>query len=246
MSKPSIHALNILASSELVVAQDGLTQLEDAAISQVLAVARSQRFTAQGAILAGITLHRVKASLPHGQFGPFLAQKLAKLTFWTPGYAKVCASYYMRLATVFIERAKVTKPDILALPGDQTTLTLGDSHEARALVGKLEKFVADCSLDELLIKYGIKGVGLKSALADELANETALTPEEQAARDAAARDSAWQHTWESVQLLRNHFTEPAKLNLITDPVKIQQLKAEVVEVSKLLSDRLATLTARSV
>ena len=35
-------------------------------------------------------------------------------------------------------------------------------------------------------------------------------------------------------------------SLITDPVKIQQLKAEVVEVSKLLSDRLATLTARSV
>ena len=129
----------------------------------------------------------------------------------------------------------MTKPDILALPGDQTTLTLGDSHEARALVGKLEKFVADCSLDELLIKYGIKGVGLKTALTDEAAAEVALTPEEQAAREAAERDGAWQTTWESVQTLRHHFTEPAKLNLITDPVKIEQLKAEVVEISKPVS-----------
>jgi hypothetical protein len=246
MSKPSTHALTLLASPDLTVKAEGIEQLQEAAVAQVVAVARSQRFTAQGAVLAGITLHRVKASLPRGAFGPFLAQKLAIANNWTPGYAKVSASYYMRLATVFIERAKVTKPDILALPGDQTTLSLGDSHEARALVGKLEKFVADCSLDELLIKHGIKGVGLKTELTDAAAAEVALTPEEQAAREAAERDNAWQHTWESVQTLRHHFTEPAKLNLITDPVKIEQLKAEVVEISKLLTDRLANLSARAV
>jgi hypothetical protein len=152
----------------------------------------------------------------------------------------------MRLATVFIERTRATKPEMLALPGDQTSLDLADNHHGKQLAAKLATFVGELSLNELLIKHGIKGVGLKTELTDAAAAEVALTPEEQAARDAAERDDAWQHTWESVQTLRNHFTEPAKLNLITDPVKIGQLKAEVVEISKLLSDRLANLSARSV
>jgi len=246
MPKPSTHALTILASPELAVAHDGIAKLQAAAVAQVEAVVRSQRFTAQGAILAGLTLHRVKASIPHGSFGGFIAQKLTGINNWKPGTAKVNASYYMRIATLFVERARVTKPDLLALPGDQTTLTLGDTHEARALVAKLEKFVGECSLDELLIKHGIKGVGLKTELMDAAAAELPLTEQEEAARLAERQESAWLATWESVQLVRAHLVEPAKFNLITDPKKLETLKSELVEINRLASERIAVLTAHAV
>jgi hypothetical protein len=125
---------------------------------------------AMGGILAGLTLHRVKASLPHGKFGAWVAQ-ISTSGGNLPAVKKSQASNYMRLALVFVEKAKVQKPDLLALPGDQTALELGDNAQHARFLGKLNGFVGDLSLNELLIKHGIKGVGLKTELEKQEAEE---------------------------------------------------------------------------
>ncbi len=102
------------------------------------------------AIFAGVALHRIKASLKHGEFGPWLSSQedVAK---------KSQVNNYMRLASVFLEKTRATKAELLALTGSNEAL-FTPGEEARSFVAKVEKFVGESSLNELLIKYGIKGV----------------------------------------------------------------------------------------
>lgn len=240
MSKTS-HALTLVADPKFAVAKDDLAKLKESAVLQVSAISELESKAALGALLAGLTLHRVKASLPHGQFGQWLAQISTSGGNLT--VKKSQAHNYMRLALVFLERAKVQKPDLLALPGDQLALEVGDGHPARSFFTKAAKFVGDLSLNELLIKHGIKGVGLKSALLADGEDDESLSPEEKLVR---SRERAWQETFESVQRIRASLTEPARAQLLSDPGQIKTLKAEVVELNKLLDDRLADLSATKV
>ena len=157
------HALTVLAAPELTVQKDGVKKLQSAAVVQCAAVNQMESKAAMGAVLAGLTLHRVKASMPHGKFGAWVEQ-ISTSGGNLPAVKKSQANNYMRLALAFVERTRVQKPDLLALPGDQTALELGDSATTRRFMGKLQGFVGECSLNELLIKHGIKGVGLKTAL----------------------------------------------------------------------------------
>lgn len=167
---PHAHALTLVATPELRVADDDLKKLQRMAVNQIAAIGEMENRAAMGAILAGLTLHRVKASLPHGEFGPWITQITAEDQKRTGGAflsqikARQC-QYYMRLALIFLGKCRVAKPDLLALPGDQTELTLdGATGPAKRFADKLKGFVGDLSLNELLIRHGIKGVGLKSAL----------------------------------------------------------------------------------
>jgi|GEM_PF-5784336 len=183
MAKTPKHALTVLASPELTVGKEKIKSLEAAAVAQCAAVGQLESKAAAGAIMAGLTLHRVKASTPHGKFGSFIEQKLTKVNFWTAGTAKTNASYYMRLALAFVEKARADKGALLALPNDATTLDLGDTANAKKLAAALEKFVGDLSLTELLIKHNIKGVGLKTELAvgdDDAEDPSEMTPAQRA------------------------------------------------------------------
>ena len=157
------HALTVLAAPELTVQKDGVKKLQSAAVAQCAAVNQMESKAAMGAVLAGLTLHRVKASMPHGKFGAWVEQ-ISTSGGNLPAVKKSQANNYMRLALAFVERTRVQKPDLLALPGDQTALELGDSATTRRFMEKLQGFVGECSLNELMIKHGIKGVGLKTAL----------------------------------------------------------------------------------
>jgi len=178
-------ALVVLADTKLTAQGEALAQLQKSAVVALQAVPQMERQAAAHAILAGMTLHRVKASLPHGQFMPWLAQIPT-----TGGNLKVSqaqANYYMKLATVFVGKAKVTAPDVLALPGDQTQLLLeGGEGEARAFFGKLSKFVGTKSLNELLSEHEIKGGkklgGAREATDDNPPPPALPTPEELAAQ----------------------------------------------------------------
>lgn len=157
MSKSHTHALVLIDDPKFAVEVSELNNLQKSAIAQLAAVQTLETNAAKGAVLAGITLYRVKASMPHGHFRKWVAE--AK---WTRGsilgaaYKQRIASYYMALSRTFLEKSKVQKPALLALPGDQTALELGDNHPARDLLTKLDKFVGDSSLSELLAKYDIK------------------------------------------------------------------------------------------
>lgn len=157
MSKPAKHALTVLASPELRVDAKGLEKLKKAAVAQCAAVSEMEGRAAVGGILAGLTLHRVKASLKHGEFGPWIAQIGTSGSNLAPVTQRMCNNY-MRLALVFLEKTKANTTNLLALPGDKAGLELAESNDGRALAEKLQKFVAGCSLNELLIKHGIKGV----------------------------------------------------------------------------------------
>ncbi|MFA6168790.1 MAG: hypothetical protein WC700_19355 [Gemmatimonadaceae bacterium] len=210
-------------------------KLKARTLKEVSAVFKLEKQAAAGAIIAGFNLHRTKASLPHGKFVPFLEKELAAAGGWSAGTATKNASFYMRLATAFYEKAGLKQVDVItALDGNKTT--------GKALRASLEKFVGDQSLTELLIKHGIKGVGLKTALGngddDQGGGDGDLTPAQKAEQ---ARTQAWEESWTSTQRLRAAFSEPEKLQLLDDPKQLETLKAELVAINKLADERITAL-----
>jgi hypothetical protein len=141
----------VVSSRELAYNEAQLPKVQQAALEQIARVRQLEREGAARAVLAGLSLHRVKASLKHGHFLPWLKANLDG-----KGYSQV--NYYMRLALVFVEKAHVSKPALLALPSDQLSLQVDAEGEAHEFFGKLDKFVGSASLNELLEKHGIKSL----------------------------------------------------------------------------------------
>lgn len=243
MSKPEkqTSALTVLSAPELRAPAGTIDQLKEAAIGQIEAVARIEGQAAIGGIIAGLTLHRVKASLKHGEFRPWLEQIST-----SGGHLKLKksqASNYMRLAVAFIEEAGADKDNLIALGDSGEMLDLADTAAGQALASKLKKFAGDNSLNELLIKHGIKGVGLKSSLVSEKADENPISPE---ASMQAAREMAWEQSYNAVRQIRAALSEPDQIQLLNDPKQIELLKAELVEVNKLADARLQALRTISI
>lgn len=66
-------------------------------------------------------------------------------------------NYTMRLALVFFEKSRVSKSDLLALPGEQVELGLDGQHGSQCVfIEKAVKFVGELSTTELLQKHGIR------------------------------------------------------------------------------------------
>jgi len=257
MPRPAKHALTVLASPELRAQKADLKQLQTAAIDLLTAISKSENAAAKGAPIVGITLMRVKASMPHGTFVPWMEKltgedqpKGAPVKKRTDGAflprLKVRQlQYYMRLGLVFIEKTKLAKPDLIALGNGTTALDLGDKHEAKKFMVALDSFVGDLSLNELLIKHDIKSVGLKTELkeagADEDDEGDELTPAQKLKQQ---RENAWNEAWNSALAVRASLTEPEKIQLITDVKHIEMLKAELIETTKLAEERLTALRAK--
>lgn len=252
MPKTAKYALKVLAAPELRAAKPDLKQLQAAAVDMLQGVSNSENRAAKAAPIAGILLLRVKASLPHGQFTPWMEKltgeekdkdgKAQKRTTGAllPRLSVRQLQYYMRLSLVFLEKTKLEKPDLLALGDGKTALDLGDKHKAKDFMAALDEFVGDRSLNELLIKHDIKSVGLKTELDQENEDEDdddELTPAQKAAQE---RESAWLSLWNPSQEIRAALTDPNKLQLL-DAKKVEQLKDELVEAAKLANERLTAL-----
>ncbi len=214
----SNNALVLLSHPEFAVKKDGLAKLSEVAVAQVAAVGELESKAAIGAVVAGLTLHRVKASLPHGKFRDWQEKHLAKIQGWSKATAVKNVSYYMRLSQIFVERTKIQKPTLLALPGDQLALDVGDSHQAKEFFSKVSKFVGGISLTDLLIKHGIRSVGLKK----ELANDDEDAPAPGAAEDYFAQVA--KHVYDYRQIVANR-----ESLLRLTPQQLDTLKAEVTD-----------------
>jgi hypothetical protein len=155
MSKtPSNYALTILGSAEIRTVAT-VSELQAKALDQLVAIPRIEREAALRAILCGLALHRVKVSLPHGEFVPWLEKCTTGALLVEAGLRQ--ARYYMRLALVAVDSTKASVPEILALPGGQAELALENQDEAaRRLMTKLMEFVGERSLNQLLGDLGIK------------------------------------------------------------------------------------------
>lgn len=140
-------------------------QLED--------IAHAERSIPRQAIAVGLVLHSVKASLPHGEWTPWLTQTLTMLKSWTKGTAQTNASYYMRLALAFVDQAQPSRAELLALANEVVFADLDKGNGPVAkLVKRIDAFVNERSLQELLVDEGIK----KSQGSLQQATKTAALP----------------------------------------------------------------------
>ncbi|MDP2226803.1 MAG: hypothetical protein Q8J78_04945, partial [Moraxellaceae bacterium] len=101
-----------------------LTKLQLVAVQQFRRIARDTREAPLRAILLGLTLHRVKASMPWGTFEAWKKANVTACNIWSESTTKKNCSFFMRLAIAAISRTGATKPQLLALPGDQSELAL--------------------------------------------------------------------------------------------------------------------------
>jgi hypothetical protein len=205
-------ALAVVSDKELVCQDDALTKLQAATVEQFRIIGRMRGEEAIRSLLAGLMLHRIKASLPYGEFGKWTKQHLQQ-------FGDRWVNYLMRLALVFVENCKITKPLMLAMPGDQTELQLdGMQGQQRAFYERAMKFVGRLSISELLDKHGIKQAkklgGARSA--GQQKGEAAPIDPEQLAAHARTEIS------EAIELLRQL--------LLTDNV-CQYLSAEEISAA---------------
>lgn len=227
--KPAKHALTVLASSDISTTGGNLAALQKSAIDQMALISRLESESAIRAIFVGLALHRIKASLKHGQFGPWIDKNIEQ--------KKSQTNNYMRLAIAALEATKAGKAELVALPEDVASIDKND-RTARQFVEKLTKWVGDLSLNELLIKHEIKGVGLKTALTEQGNDAEELTP---AQKLKQARENAWQEAWSATETLIQSLTAPEKIQLITDMKQIETLKGQLQEATKLADERLTAL-----
>ena len=158
--------------------------------TELAAIHRLESQAASRAVRLGLWLWQAKAALKHGEFQPWIKSHVEGV-----GYRQ-CA-YYMKLALTFAEKSKLDDRGLAALCAhdfDDATL---DSSALETLA----KFVGDYSLTELLIKHGIKGVGLKSELTTGDAPPE-LTPGEQ-------MELVWEQAYQPAKSLADLLVERA-------------------------------------
>jgi hypothetical protein len=151
----SKNALALYENTQVRLADDQLSALEKTVIAQVSFFRRAQPETSMKVVLCGLALRRIKASLKHGQWEPWVKRHLVPILSKNAGRT---VRTWMRLADKFVETTKLTLPDFLALPGDQTELALAAETNAGAkrLMARLGKFVGDLGPTELMIKHGVR------------------------------------------------------------------------------------------
>jgi len=173
-SPTETSSLVVLKDKQICASGANLTSLQTTALKQLQLIRTLERDAALRAILVGLALHRIKASLKHGDFMPWLKKNLE-----ATGYRQ-CA-YYMKLGSVFVETARLSKPELLAVPGDKTDLALVPADaEAKRFMEKAQKFVGDLSLNELMDEYGIKEKKKLGGARDGGADDGKIDPERMA------------------------------------------------------------------
>jgi hypothetical protein len=151
------HALVLVANALPAKVNAGslLKQAAKGALKHISAIALHEGSAARHALSLGALLWQVKSAKPACGFQEWIEKNVP-----THGY-RACA-YHMKLSMVLAEKAKLTQDEWNALP------TLGSKApkggHAKAAFQKIGTFVGELSLTELLIKHGVKTVGLKSEL----------------------------------------------------------------------------------
>ncbi len=144
--------------SALVVLSDGgaiitdkkvLAKFQAHTASQLALIHKTESENVLRRIFVGLALWRIKASLKHGEFGPWLKKHVAA------GHNQV--NLMMRAATAFIDSARLAKPEVLALTGsDHAIEPTGKDAASQKIVAAAEKFVGDLTWGELLDKHSIR------------------------------------------------------------------------------------------
>ena len=219
-------ALVVLSDSANYHRPVDISTLQAVAIQQIAQIRLLERESALRAVLCGFALHRIKATLKHGQFLPWIKNDLK-------GAGRSQANNYMRLAAVAVEKTRATKPELLAIPGDQTELSL-DTAEGYAgrMMEKLTKFVGQKSLNELLRDHGIKD-GKKPTKPDDDTDDDGEGETEKTEPDPEVTAQIWREgISEWIESGRYQLLEEAP-NVKLDPTQVRNIEGVL---TKLLAD----------
>ncbi|PTX95747.1 DUF3102 domain-containing protein [Opitutus sp. ER46] len=150
--KPKTALLVLNGTSALITDKRELAQFQDRTAKQIAIIFKTENENVLRRIFVGLALWRIKASLRHGEFGPWLKKHV------NAGHSHV--NHMMRAARVFVENARIAQPDVLRLAdGELAVEVRGRDAETRKLVSAATKFVGDLSWGELLETYGIRDAG---------------------------------------------------------------------------------------
>jgi|SRR5581483_10068492 len=228
MSSSKSYALSLVAETKSLQSKD-LTGLVNATLRQFELIQKLEGEAAFRAIFTGLGLLQVKTSIKHGHFESWLKNHVPK--------SLTSCNFYMRLALAFIEETHATKAELLAISGASFELSTTDV-DGRRFIKRMEKFVGELSLTDLLIKHGIRGVGLKSSLCDGADDDEAnLSPEEQLKR---ARERVFGETAEHLLSLRKTLTDTSRLQLLR-PSELIRIDSELAELRRAI----ATITGNA-
>lgn len=109
---------------------------------------------AQKAVLAGLYLHQVKDALGHGTFREWTQEHFGNSCQNGIGVSQRSITNYMGLAAAFCRKSKLLLPEIVA--SQQLSLTLeAKGSDAQAFKAKLQKFVGERGLTELMALNGV-------------------------------------------------------------------------------------------
>ena len=192
------QALSLLTAKSAAVhfSQDAARQR---LLDTLAAIARHEAQATKFALQIGVILWQAKAALPHGQFQPWIKENIAGKSY------RSCA-YYMKLTMAFVETARPGAALLECLSGIDFEKDTGFDYNEHATLAAIAKFTGDLSLTELLIKHGIKGVGLKGELTE---GETppALSPAEQQQQELAL---IWSQAYQPAKSLADLIAERAQ------------------------------------
>lgn len=144
-TKSAIVVLN--DGGSIITDKSQLATFQKHTAEQVALIERTESDNVLRRIFVGLALWRIKASLKHGEFGPWLKKHVEAK------HSNV--NYIMRAAQTFVEETRLAKPEQLALATGEVTLETKDATAKKVLVAA-EKFVDGMSWGELLDFYGIK------------------------------------------------------------------------------------------
>jgi len=233
MSTPAKETLALVSAPAFHLAAPAAKKLMIRTLRDFVTFTKLEKTAALTATTTGLNLHRVKISAK-GEFRTFIEVDLAKKMGWAETTAVKNASYYMRLSTAFFEGSGLKPAEIIAALD-------GNKVARKKLNAALKAFVADLSLNELLIQHGIKGVGLKTELDDAKSASRKALPISDEDKIAQARTQAWEEIYSAVERTRAGLTEPEKLQLLNDPKQLETLQGQLVEINKLAAQRIADL-----
>ncbi len=196
-------------------------------------IARTEKMNASRAILIGMGLPILKASMKHGEFRPWLEANVTRSNIWTKATAIKNASLYTRLAAKFIELAKPAAGEVLAITNGKAILGMpGKSLEAARLCAAIDEFVGERSLSDLLNEYvapsGSAGTG-------SAANALAALPADDA--------TLLQDIAEAMLSLRKTVTDPDTLKRLT-AAQISQLVKQLDDTQEDFRKARASLQAK--
>lgn len=239
MSKPSSKALVTLTNLKTgPQPEDGklagpanLEQLCARANEQYAAIRDSDRSNSLRGVFLGVLFWQIKNECGHGQFMKIASERMRDIPVRT-------RNELMKLALTFVERTKLALPERFNIPDAQLALTLDDARGTeKEMVTRALSFIGELSLHELMIKHGIRAVGLKKDLTEEAseADDSNLPVEEQIRR---RREQLFGGSIEHLNFLHKTLTVTENLTLLDNTqleaieTKLVELRAAIVAVRK--------------